>query len=645
LALAVYHFCIAARLISFRCAKYCAHHFYLFFVLIRIIGISAFYHDSAACLVVDGEIIAAAQEERFTRKKNDEGFPENAIRYCLKQGKTRLAEIDFVVFYEKPFLKFERLLETFLTFAPNGFQFYRKALPVWIKDKLFVKSKISKALIAIDPDWKYDGKNLLFTEHHQSHAASAFFPSPFSKAVVLTIDGVGEWVTTATSTGEQNQLREVKQISFPHSIGLLYSAFTQYLGYKVNSDEYKVMGLAPYGTPDFKEKIYEHLVDVKDDGSFRLNMRYFNFATGMTMVNQQFVELFNQPIRQPGDEIQHFHMNIAASIQCVAEEIMLKLVNAIYQEFPYDALCLAGGVALNCVANGRLLKESPFKKIWIQPAAGDAGGALGAALYVYYHFLKRERAVNERTDTMKNSLLGPEFSIQAIEALLTQKNISYQKFALPDFYKSLALSISQGQVIGWFDGRMEYGPRALGSRSILADPRIAEMQQKLNSKVKFRESYRPFAPVILENHLSHYFDLDTASPYMLFTGKLKDEHRTGSEVFQKLSGLEKLRSIPSKIPAVTHVDFSARVQTVNERNGNFNDLLTAFYELTGCPILANTSFNIMDEPIVCTPEDAIRCFQHSGIDILAFPGIIIYKSIKHQSLQETEKNESLTIQI
>lgn len=644
MALAVHHFRITARLVPFCCTKYRAHHFYLFFILIRIIGISAFYHDSAACLVVDGEIVAAAQEERFTRKKNDENFPENAIRYCLDQGKTRLAEIDFIVFYEKSFLKFERLLETFLAFAPKGFQFYRNALPVWIKDKLFVKSKLQKALKSIDPDWKYDGKNLLFTEHHQSHAAAAFFPSPFSKAVVLTIDGVGEWVTTAVSIGEQNQLREVKQISFPHSIGLLYSAFTQYLGYKVNSDEYKVMGLAPYGTPEFKEMIYEHLVDVKDDGSFRLNMRYFNFATGMTMVNQQFVELFNQPIRQPGDEIQQFHMNIAASIQCVTEEIMLKLTNAIHREFPLDELCLAGGVALNCVANGRLLKESPFKKIWVQPAAGDAGGALGAALYVYYHFLNQERPANGTVDTMKGSLLGPEFSVQEIESLLTQENISYQKFKLPDFYKSLALSISQGQVVGWFDGRMEFGPRALGSRSIIADPRNPQMQQKLNLKVKFRESYRPFAPAILESRLPHYFDLDTASPYMLFTGKLKDEQRIGSEVFQHLSGFEKLKNIPSKIPAVTHVDFSARVQTVNESNGNFNKLLTAFYELTGCPVLANTSFNVMDEPIVCTPADAIRCFQRSDIDILAFPEIIIYKSHKDQ-LQEIEKNESTIVQI
>jgi carbamoyltransferase len=589
---------------------------------------------------VDGEIIAAAQEERFTRKKNDESFPENAIRYCLQQGETRLAEIDFVVFYEKPFLKFERLLETFLAFAPKGFKFYRNALPVWIKDKLFVKSKIRKALMAIDPDWKYDGKNLLFTEHHQSHAASAFFPSPFSKAVVLTMDGVGEWVTTAVNIGEENQLREVKQINFPHSVGLLYSAFTQYLGYKVNCDEYKVMGLAPYGTPDFKKMIYEHLVDVKYDGSFRLNMRYFNFATGMTMVNQRFVELFNYPIRQPGGEIQQFHMNVAASIQCVTEEIILKLTNAIHQEFPYDALCLAGGVGLNCVANGRLLKESPFKKIWVQPAAGDAGGALGAALYVYYHFFKKERAVNDGSDTMKRSLLGPEFSVDEIEALLTQKNISCQRLPLWDFYKSLSLSISQGQVVGWFDGRMEFGPRALGSRSIIADSRNPQMQQKLNLKVKFRESYRPFAPAILESHLSHYFDLNMASPYMLFTGKLKKEQKTDLEIFEGLTGFAKLKQIPSTIPAVTHVDFSARVQTVNESNGNFYHLLTAFYELTGCPILINTSFNVMDEPIVCTPADAIRCFQCSDIDILAFPGIIIYKPQKDQ-IQETEKNETI----
>lgn len=612
--------------------------------MIRIIGISAFYHDSAACLVVDGEIIAAAQEERFTRKKNDESFPENAIRYCLQQGETRLAEIDFVVFYEKPFLKFERLLETFLTFAPKGFTFYRNALPAWIKGKLFVKSTIRKALIAIDPDWKYDGKNLLFTEHHQSHAASAFFPSPFSKAVVLTIDGVGEWVTAAVSIGEQNQLREVKQISFPHSVGLLYSAFTQYLGYKVNSDEYKVMGLAPYGTPDFRKIIYEHLVDVKDDGSFRLNMRYFNFATGMTMVNQQFVELFNRPVRQQGDEVQQFHMNVAASIQCVTEEIMLKLTKAIHQEFPYDALCLAGGVALNCVANGKLLKESPFKRIWVQPAAGDAGGALGAALYVYYHFLKKERPANGETDAMKNSLLGPGFSVEDIEALLMQENMPYQKTTLPEFYKNVALSISEGQVVGWFDGRMEFGPRALGCRSIIADPRNPEMQQKLNMKVKFRESYRPFAPAILESHLSQYFDLDTASPYMLFVGKLREAQRTDAEMFHNLSGLEKLKNIPSKVPAVTHVDFSARVQTVNESSGNFYHLLTAFYELTGCPILVNTSFNVMDEPIVCAPVDALRCFQRSDIDMLAFPGIIIYKCQKDQ-LQGTEKNETITIQV
>lgn len=592
----------------------------------HILGISAFYHDSAACLLRDEAVLAAAQEERFSRIKNDSGFPFAAIAFCLQEARISLSQVDYVVFYEKPFLKFERLLETYLSFAPKGIRSFWKSMPLWIKEKLFQKNIIIKSLKQIDSDWNDNNGNLLFTGHHQSHAASAFYPSPFSEAIVLTLDGVGEWDTTTVARGSGNQLEFIKTIRFPHSIGLLYSAFTYYLGFKVNCDEYKVMGLAPYGKPTFADTIYKHLIDVKPDGSFRLNMDYFGFGSGLRMTNDRFHALFGAGPRPKGSELTAFHMDVACSVQKVTEEILLRLVNHLYQTYPAENLCLAGGVALNCVANGRILREGPFKNIWIQPAAGDAGGALGAAYAVYYSHLNLPRILHSSgIDQMNNALLGPSFTEAEIEAALRKNGLSY--FRLDDelYFRKIASEIANGKVVGWFDGRMEYGPRALGSRSILGDARNPSMQMTMNMKIKLRESFRPFAPVILEGFASNYFDLPDSSPYMLLVGNLNRKYYLPLDTEQKnLSGIDLLRQIRSTVPAITHVDYSARVQTVNAAsNGRFYQLLNAFYQLTGCPLMINTSFNQMDEPIVCNPDDAISCFLKADIDILAIGNFIV----------------------
>ena len=590
-----------------------------------ILGISAYFHDSAACLLKDDEIIAAAQEERFSRIKNDDSFPLASIQYCLQQAKIELKAIDYVVFYEKPFVKFERLLETYLAFAPVGFGSFIKSMSVWLKEKLFLKKNITKQLIAIDKEW--NSKNLLFTTHHQSHAASAFYPSPFSEAVILTVDGVGEWTTTSVSTGKNNTIKFAREIKFPHSIGLLYSAFTYYLGFKVNVDEYKVMGLAPYGQPVYAELIFEHLVDLQPDGSFRLNTKYFNYCTGLTMTSARFDELFGNVRREPSATITQFHMDVASSIQTVTETMMLKITSALYQEFKIDNLCMAGGVALNCVANGRILRESGFKNVWIQPAAGDAGGALGAAYAAYYEYSGDKRDAAISGDKMQNALLGPGYTNEAIREQLLSGGVLFHELTGDEYYNTIARYIAEGKVIGYFKGRMEFGPRALGARSILADPRNTGMQSTLNQKIKFRESFRPFAPAIMEEYASDYFDIAVASPYMLLVADVKDELRLAlSDADKQLIGYAQLGVKRSAIPAVTHVNYSVRVQTVNQQgHADFYRLIKAFYEITGCPCLVNTSFNRMDEPIVNTPAQALACFNNTGMDVLVLENLIITK--------------------
>jgi carbamoyltransferase len=586
-----------------------------------ILGISAYYHDSAACLILDGNILSAVQEERFTRVKNDSAFPERSIKYCLENAGISLNQVDHIVYYEKPFLKFERLLETHLAFAPFSVRSFLKAMPLWLKEKLYFKKMLTKALQQIEPEWK--SNNLLFTEHHQSHAASAFYPSPFEKAIILTVDGVGEWATTSVSKGDGNIIENISNINFPHSIGLLYSAFTYYLGFKVNCDEYKVMGLAPYGKPVYTDLILKELIDIKDDGSFRLNMKYFNYATGLTMTAAKFDELFNNLRREPKAELSEFHMDMAASIQQATEYVMLKLTTNLYAQYQEDNLCLAGGVALNCVANGKILKQSGFKNIWIQPAAGDAGGALGAALAVYYEHLKQDRVVQPQ-DSMHNALLGPEYSDIEIQQALIKHNLQFEKLTDVDLYKAIATEIGAGKVIGYFRGRMEFGPRALGARSIIADPRNVNMQSVLNKKIKFRESFRPFAPAVLEECADEYFDLGAASPYMLLVSKVREEKR--KSVADETDSLKKINQERSVIPAVTHLDYSARLQTVNpNQHPDFYNLINAFYHLTGCPMVINTSFNRMDEPIVCTPEDAILCFLNTEIDVLVVGDFVVRK--------------------
>ena len=604
-----------------------------------ILGISAFYHDSAACISVDGKIIAAAQEERFTRKKHDPSYPHNAIEFVLKFANLKLNEVDQIVFFEKPFLKFERLLETYVAFAPRGFVSFSKAMPLWIKEKLFQKNLLFNKLKEHDQNYKSD-RNIFFSDHHLSHAASAFFPSPFKEAVILTADGVGEWATTTIAVGRNNHLEIKKEIHFPHSLGLLYSAFTYYIGFRVNSGEYKLMGLAPYGKPIYENKIKE-LIDIKDDGTFRLNQKYFNYATGLTMTNNKFNNLFGQkPRDSKKDEITQFHMDIAASIQKVTEEIMINLAKSVRKEYDIKNLCLAGGVALNCVANGKILKEKIFDNIWIQPAAGDAGGSLGAALALWHIEQKNKRIINS-TDDMKGSYLGTEFHQDDIEKELSLVGANYETLSYDNLINKTANYLSYEKAIGWFQGRMEFGPRALGSRSILGDPRSENMQKNLNLKVKYRESFRPFAPSILKEDLNHWFDIEVESPYMLFVANINPNKKIEmTEYENKLFGIEKLNIKRSEIPAVTHVDYSARIQTVSKStNKAYYDLISKFKEITGCPVLVNTSFNVRGEPIVNTPTDAFNCFMGTDLDYLVIGNCILDKTKQKKNLKKNYKNE------
>ena len=604
-----------------------------------ILGISAFYHDSAACLLVNGKIIAAAQEERFTRKKHDYSYPYNAIEFVLRYAKLKLSDVDKIVFFEKPFLKFERLLETYIAFAPKGFNSFVKAMPIWVKEKLYQKKFLFDNLKRHDKNY-ISNKNLFFSDHHLSHAASAFFPSPFNEAVILTADGVGEWATTTVAIGKGNSLEIKKEIHFPHSLGLLYSAFTYYVGFKVNSGEYKLMGLAPYGNPIYEDKIKE-LVDIKDDGTFRLDQKYFNYATGLTMTNNKFNKLFDQKPRNPQtDKISQFHMDIAASIQKVTEEIMIKLVKAIRKEYKIKNLCLAGGVALNCVANGKILKEKIFENIWIQPAAGDAGGSLGAALALWYIDQKNPREVN-LNDDMKGSYLGTEFTQEEIEKELTSIGAHFEKKNYEELIDITSDFLSKEKAIGWFQGRMEFGPRALGGRSILGDPRSDKMQKNLNLKVKYRESFRPFAPSVLREDVSDWFDMNVESPYMLLVANIKSDKKIEmTDEQKKLFGIDKLNVKRSEIPAVTHVDYSSRIQTVSkETNKKYYDLIDKFKEKTGCPVIVNTSFNVRGEPIVNTPTDAFNCFMGTNLDYLVIGNCILDKKLQNQDLKRTYQNK------
>lgn len=601
-----------------------------------ILGISAFYHDSAACLLKDGEIIAAAQEERFTRKKHDASFPYHATQYCLKEAKISASQIDNVVFYEKPFVKFERLLETYLAFAPKGFTSFAKAMPIWIKDKLFQKSALIKELkftLGEEINWR---ARLLFSEHHLSHAASAFYPSPFESAAILTLDGVGEWTTTSLALGKSNNLKVMKEIHFPHSLGLLYSAFTYYTGFKVNSGEYKVMGLAPYGEPRYADLIRKNLITVADDGSFQLDMSYFNYATGLTMTNKKFDVLFGGPPRASEAELTQREMDLAASIQKVTEDIVIQLAKDIAKETGEKNLCLAGGVALNCVTNGILLREKIFDNIWIQPAAGDAGGALGAALSIWYLHHNKERVISTERDAMKGAYLGPEFSNDEIEAELKECGAVYKKFSYNDFIHQVATVLSDGKAVGWMQGRMEFGPRALGGRSIIADPRSSVMQKQLNLKVKYRESFRPFAPSILNEDLSDWFEHESESPYMLLVaGVQKDKRRTMTADEEALFGINKLNIPRSSVPAITHVDYSARIQTVHaDTNPLYHAMISKFKEKTGCPLVVNTSFNVRGEPIICTTTDAFKCFMGTELDVLAVGNYLLFKEEQDEALKE-----------
>jgi carbamoyltransferase len=606
----------------------------------RVLGISAFYHDSAAALITDGRIVAAAQEERFTRKKFDADYPRHAIEYCLNAGGITLADIDYVAFYDKPFLKFERLLETYLTFSPRGFRSFRMALPLWLREKLFLKSLLASELKAHEPKFDWD-KRLAFSEHHLSHAASAFYPSPFQRAAVLTMDGVGEWATTSAGVGNGHELEIQKEINFPHSLGLLYAAFTYYTGFKVNSGEYKVMGLAPYGIPKYAQLIYDNLIDLKPDGSFRLNLDYFNYCTGLTMTNERFDTLFDGAPRTPAAPLEQRHMDLAASIQAVIEEAVLRLTRSLAEETGEANLCLAGGVALNCVANGKVLRDGKFENIWVQPAAGDSGGALGAALTIYHLYADRPRTVANTPDGMAGSYLGPEFDDGETQTRLKAAGARYAVLPRDQLLDRTAHALADGKAVGWFQGRMEFGPRALGNRSILADPRNPQMQKKLNLKVKYRESFRPFAPSVLREHVSEWFDIDVDSPYMLMVAPIHERHRremTNEE--QRLFGIDKLNVPRSSVPAVTHVDYSARVQTVHrETNPLYHDLIGRFHRLTGCPVLVNTSFNVRSEPIVCTPEDAFRCFMGSEVDVLAAGSCYLIKDEQDPALRRNYQDE------
>jgi carbamoyltransferase len=605
----------------------------------NILGFSAYYHDSAACLVIDGKVVAAAQEERFTRKKHDAAFPTHAVNYCLAEAKLKASDLDFVVFYDKPFLKFERLLETYLAYAPRGFKSFVTSLPLWLKDKLYQKRMISDALTEQFGKGVNWSDRLLFSEHHLSHAASAFFPSPFEEAAVLTMDGVGEWTTTSLAIGKGNQLSVQNEIHFPHSLGLLYSAITYYTGFKVNSGEYKVMGLAPYGKPRYAELIKKHLIDIKDDGSFHLDMRYFNYATGLTMTNERFDQLFGGPPRKPESPLTQREMDLAASVQAVTEETVIKLAREINQSTGQRNLCLAGGVALNCVANGKLLKEKIFDNIWIQPAAGDAGGALGAALAVYYLMMNQPRVV-ESTDAMRGSYLGPSYSQSDIETRLKAVGAVFISVSDEELINQTAQALADGKAVGWHQGRMEFGPRALGGRSIIADPRSPTLQKQLNLKVKYRESFRPFAPSVLREDVSEWFDIETDSPYMLLVTEVAKSKQLSMTLEQEnLFGIEKLNVPRSEIPAITHVDYSARVQTVHKNtNPKYHQLISRFKELTGCPVLVNTSFNVRGEPIVCTPEDAFNCFMGTEIEFLVVGNALMRKEDQDFDLIKDYKN-------
>jgi len=595
-----------------------------------ILGISAFYHDSAVCLIEDGEIIFAAQEERYTRKKHDSSFPINAIKDCFINSGITAENVDYVAFYDKPFLKFERILETYLAYAPLGIRSFLMAMPLWIRKKLWIKELIRNEL-------NYDNI-IIFPEHHMSHAASGFFASPYQEAAFLTMDGVGEWATTSYGTGKGNEVQMLAEIQFPHSLGLLYSAFTYYTGFRVNSGEYKVMGLAPYGEPKYKDLILENLIDVQDDGSFKMNMDYFNYCAGLTMTSRKFHKLFGGPPRKPESNLTQKEMDLARSVQEVTEEIVLKMARHVKKETGMDYLCLAGGVALNCVANGKLMRSGLFDDIWIQPAAGDAGGALGCALFTWYQYLGNSRKADNQTDCMKGACLGPQFQNDTIESFLNQKSYPYTKLNDGEISEKIADLISDAKVIGWFQGKMEFGPRALGARSIIGDARSSEMQKTMNLKIKHRESFRPFAPSIMAEHISDYFEIDRASPYMLLVANIREEKQISMTEEQKsYFGLEKLNVVRSEVPAITHVDYSARIQSVNqETNPIYHQMLTKFYERYGCSVIVNTSFNVRGEPIVCTPEDAYLCFMRTEMDYLIMGNYLLDKTEQHPLKNDSE---------
>jgi len=607
--------------------------------LTYILGISSYYHDSAVALIHNGKIIAAAQEERFTRIKHDPSFPKNSIKYVLKEASISLSQLESIVFYEKPFLKFERLLETHIAFSPFGYRSFLASMPIWLKEKLFQKTLIFNELKNIDPNYK-DIKKIKFSEHHLSHASSAFYPSPFKEAIILTLDGVGEWATSTIGIGKDNKIKILEEIQFPHSIGLLYSAFTYYLGFKVNSGEYKVMGLAPYGNPKYTDIILKNLINVKEDGSFRLDMKYFNYATGLTMTNEKFNKLFEGKQRRDPekDELNKFHMDIAASIQKVCEDIILKICKYIKSKYKINNICLAGGVALNCVANGKIIKNKIFDNIWVQPAAGDAGGSVGAALYYWYNNLNKNRDVFK--DQMRGSYLGPQFSDDEISTDLKRLNANFKKVNENELYKIIAKELSDEKAVGWFQGRMEFGPRALGNRSIIADARSAKMQKNLNLKIKFREDFRPFAPAVIREKVSEYFKINYDSPYMLLVADVNDQIKINLDKEEKFSGINKVNEIRSTIPAVTHVDYSARVQTVHkETNLKFYNLIKEFESITKCSVLVNTSFNVRGEPIVCNIEDAFNCFMGTNIDILVIENFVLFKSDQDKKLANNYKDQ------
>jgi carbamoyltransferase len=593
-----------------------------------ILGISAYYHDSAAALLKDGEVVAAAQQERFTRKKHDEGFPAEAIQYCLEEAGIEFSELTHVVFYDKPLVKFERLLETYLSYAPKGFRSFIAAMPIWLKEKLYLKTTLKRELSALADCKANELPPLMFAGHHQSHAASAFYFSPYDKAVVLCLDGVGEWATTSAWLGDGKNLEPLWEIDFPHSLGLLYSAFTYFTGFRVNSGEYKLMGLAPYGDPKYTDLIFEHIIDLKEDGTYKLDMQYFNYCTGLTMTNDKFADLFGGPARKPESEVTQREMDIAASIQKVTEEVVLRLARTLHKESGVDNLCLAGGVALNCVSNGKIQREGPFKDIWIQPAAGDAGGALGAAAVIWHEYLGNERSPSNGKDRMKGSYLGPRPGAEQIRAELDAAGAVYKELSDEELFPRLAEILEQENVIGWMRGRMEFGPRALGGRSILGDPRSAKMQSVMNLKIKYRESFRPFAPSVLDYRVGDYFEQKVPSPYMLIVAPIKEDQRIAlTEEQQKIFGIEKLNLKRSQLPAITHVDYSARIQTVHkETNPGYYSLLEAFNERTGCGVLINTSFNVRGEPIVCTPEDSYRCFMRTEMDYLVVENFLLEKT-------------------